>query len=167
MKTKFTSLLPCVISLFVSGNTAVSGGLDYTIRPERDLPSSYCARQMQFNGVSFSHGKKGNGAEYSAGIYDSTDGVGVVMTVETYSSASLARAEMMRKIKGATRIVERVRKTDQNGKLIGKRAVVIAPGDSRDRSYATILWLDQEDLNIIESSSLHVALEFERQFHGK
>ena len=167
MKTEFTSLLLCLPMFLVSAITPVSGGLSYTIRLERELPNSTCAQEIQFSGVSFSHGRKGNGAKYSAGIYDSTDGVGVVATVETYPSASRARAEMIMRIKRATRIVERGRKTDHNGKLIGERAVVIAAGDSGEGSYATILWLDQEDLNIIESSSLQVALDFERQFHGK
>lgn len=167
MKTKCTSFLLSVVMFVVSGITAVSGGPSYTMRPDSEFSNSWCAQEIQFSGVSFSHGRKGNGAEYSAGIYDSSDGVGVVATIEIYPSGSRARAEMIRRIKRSTRIVERGRKTDRNGKLIGERMVVIASGDSGARSFATILWLDQEDLNIIESSSLQVALEFERQFHGK
>jgi len=118
---------------------------------------------MKFTPVSSYSGRRGNGAEFSAEDYSSTDGVSVIMTVETYTSVSRAKEALRKRIREASRIVERSPKVDGDGTILGERVVLsFAPG-IHHRAYATILWLEQEDLHEIESTSLRAALEFERQ----
>lgn len=167
MKICSVTLFAAFVIFFIPGIQTATRGLDHTLRKDGGLFTSDYAQQIQFKSVSISHGKKGNGIEYSAGTYDSSDGMGVVATIETHPSASQARAEMLSRIKKALRIVERGRKTDQHRKFRGERAVLIETGNSPGLTYATVLWLQREELNIIESSSLQTALAFEQQFYGK
>lgn len=164
MNNHLLCFVACFFSLFAS-DTSFSGGLDHSGRSELSLDDSDGGQKVEFKAVNFYSGRKSNGADFSAGIYDSTDGVGVSSTVEVYYSAARAKREMKRRIKTATKIIERGNKENQNGKLIGERVVLISPGDTRDSAYVTVLWVDREDLHVIESPSLQHALEFERSFY--
>lgn len=131
-------------------------------------PPSMCAptdlrQELEFKAVQFYSGRKANGATFSAGIYESSDGVGVSTTVETYSSAAQAKNEMKKRIRKAARVIERSSKVDKNDKLIGERVVISVTRGTGNGAYATVLWANQEDLHIIESTSLRHALEFERK----
>jgi hypothetical protein len=72
---------------------------------------------------------------------------------------------MIKKIKRATKIIERGFKRNRSGKTVGERIVFYLLDKARSLRYANVLWLDGEDLHIVESSSLEHALDFERQFH--
>jgi hypothetical protein len=154
----------CFLSL-IGCDSALSGGLHHAGRSERNLRDSNGGQKVEFKAVTFYSGRKANGADFSAGIYDSTDGVGVSSTVEVYYSAAGAKREMKRRIKTASRIIERGNKENQKGKLIGERVVLISAGNTRDIAYVTVLWVDREDLHVIESASLQHALDFERSFY--
>lgn len=166
MTFRSLSVLACFISLSLA-DTTVAGIFRDPGLPARESSRSNCEQEVRFTSVRFYSGRRGNGAEFSAGDYDSSNGGGVVATTETYPSASRARAEMMRRVKGATRIIDRVRSGRRENRLYTERAVLIESGRSRDQSYGVILRLKRDELSIIESSSLRVALEFERQFYSK
>lgn len=157
----------CFLCLIVWDNalTALNVEFDHVGRSEQNPNDSVNRQKVQFNPVQFSSGRKANGAHFSAGIYDSTDGVGVKSTVEVYYSAARSKHELTRRIKAATKIIERGNKIMQNGKVVGKRVVLISPGGTRDTPYVAVLWVDREDLHVIESISLQHVLEFERSFY--
>lgn len=167
MKTRLASLFACVICVLTLSVSTVVNGFDCTSKPERNLFDLDVSQEMKFTPVNSYSGRKGNDAEFSAQHYDSTDGVSVIFTVETYSSKSSAIDELRKRISRATRIIERGRRIDQDGRPIGERVVLVFPPGVDNGGYSTILWLEDEDLNEIESTCLQVALEFERQFHKR
>jgi hypothetical protein len=164
ISSRLISFVACFVSIFAF-SAMLSGGLDCAMGSERSLWNSDSPQKVEFQAVKYYSGRKGNGAQFSAGTYDSTDGKVVSSTVETYRSATRAKSELKKRIKKATEIVERGSKRNRNGKLIGYRVVVMLRGGSQFGTYATVLWLAGEELHIIESSSLQHALEFERQFY--
>src|SRR5215813_1122870 len=155
--SKWVSIIVTVLLAFLFGA--------FTSKAEANLFESHSPQQIAFQPVQVSSGKKANGAEFSTGLYDSPDGNTVSSTVETYVSAAYAKREMKNRIKQATKIIERGCKRNQSGKTVGERIVIYLPDKARSLEYANVLWLDGENLHIIESSSLEHALDFERQFY--
>ena len=160
------NVLACFISAFLSffgTNSFKVYGVRYTSVPPSKCTPPNSRGEIEFKAVQFYSGRKASGATFSAGMYQSSDGVAVSTTVETYSSAARAKNEMKKRIRKATRVIERGSKVDKNGKLIGERVILSLSGGTRHGAYVTVLWADREDLHIIESTSLKHALEFERK----
>jgi hypothetical protein len=160
MNSRLLLSLACSV-LFAVNNLPIDG-FHRTVR----LDGPAVAQEIEFKAVHLSSGRKANGAEFSAGLYDSSDGVGVLSTVETYGSPARAKAEMKKRIRGAIKVIDRSDKIDQSGKAISERVVLRFSHGSRRKSYSAVMWTNDEDLYVIESTSLRHALAFEQRFYN-
>jgi len=89
-----------------------------------------------------------------------SDCVQVTIESEDEGSAIQAEDEMEKKIRGASRVVERGPKDDLPGHPDGERAVLLLGSDARAE---IVVWFNGNSrLNIIESASLAHALAYEK-----
>jgi hypothetical protein len=91
--------------------------------------------------------------------YTAYDGKQLSLRSATYTSQSEASLELQKRLQNATRIQEVGAKYNQQGKIVGKRAVAFFAFD--DKEIAAILWTKQKSLFVIKTESLDCALEFE------
>lgn len=122
-------------------------------------------KALEFNEVSSEKGTTKDGAPFSSQLYQSSDGVGLTVTRENRDTADRANKELQRKLKGATRIIERGSKLDEKGQRVGERVVAMFALDDSQKEQASVLWTSGRQFYYIESLSLKHALEFEKQFY--
>ena len=102
---------------------------------------------------------------FSFGDYKSEDGVLVERRVESYRSDARAREEMQRKIRKASKVIERGAKRERQGRHKGERAVLMFGASRSHSAQAVVLWTDRPKLYILESSSLRHVPAFENQVY--
>lgn len=90
-------------------------------------------------------------------IYRADDGTLVQHRFEIYHSSSQARNKMQSMLEKAKTILEQGNKLDNQGKIVGDRAVLLP-----ERSQPTIVWREANDLYVISSEKLGYARAFER-----
>jgi hypothetical protein len=137
-------------------------------RKEEMAPKQEVLKQekaLEFSEVSSEKGTTKDGAPFASQLYQSSDGVGLTVTRENRDSAARVNKELQRKLKVATRIIERAPKLDDTGRRVGERvAAMFVPNDSH-KEQASVLWTYGGQLYYIESQSLRHALEFEKKFN--
>ena len=91
--------------------------------------------------------------------YQAADGSYLSFSQESFSSPAQAAKELRRKIKQAARVVERTPVTDEAGRQIGQRVVVLW---GADETRASVFWTRESQSLSLQADSLEQALEFER-----
>ncbi len=102
---------------------------------------------------------------FSFGDYKSEDGVVVERRVESYRSGARAREEMERRIRKASKVIERGAKRERQGRQKAERAVLMFGGSRSGSPQAVVLWTHGSKLYVLESSSLKHVLAFEKQVY--
>ena len=120
-------------------------------------------QRIHFEPELFASDRKSDGTVVAYNNYVSNDGVGVFLTVEKYRSATRAKNALRRRIKKATRIIERGVKLDKDGQRVGERAVLLSRTGLPQETIGGVVWADGAKLYAVESPSLKHALEFEKQ----
>jgi len=119
----------------------------------------------EFKELTSVKGTTKDGAPYSAQIYESTTGVRVSVTRENRDSSTQASKELQKRIKQAVEIVERDTKMDEKGQRVGDRVVATFAKSNSSENDVAVLWTNGAQFYYIQSSSLPIALEFEKKFY--
>jgi hypothetical protein len=98
---------------------------------------------------------------FSSQGYRASTGEGLSRTSYDYFSALRASKELLKEIKHAEKIVERVPNLDDNGKRVGERIVVIFPPNNKGIKRTSIFETNKSSLYEISAPSLELALEVE------
>jgi hypothetical protein len=102
-------------------------------------------------------------AEFSTQGYRASTGESLVWSMYEYSSSARANKELLKRIKGAEKIVERVPNLDDNSKKVGERVVAIFPPNKNGIKRTSIFETSRSLLYSIAAPSLELALEFEEK----
>ncbi len=166
--------LSCIIAIGFASFAAISRGCrssrssniimkdrETTNKPQTTLGQV----TTEFKELTSVKGTTKDGAPYSAQIFESRDGVRVSVTRENRDSPARADKEFHRRIEKALEIIERGARVDQKGQTGGQRVVARFAKTGSSESEAVILWTDGPQLYWIASSSVTVALEFEKKFY--
>lgn len=92
--------------------------------------------------------------------YITYNGKRLSLSAASYSSQSEATQVLRSRVQGATRILETGARYNQEGRIVGERAVALVAVESKE--LALIVWTQEESVFVIESESLECAMEFER-----
>ena len=163
-RTLLLGILLCLILL--------TGGLwwfprkDCTALPER-LYHRIVLREQDFIGHNVRFKVRGQGARLPPNgrlsgftTMRASDCVEVIMESEDEGSPLQAKDEMEKRIRGASRVVERGPEVDLPGRPDGERAVLLLGTDARAE---IVVWFEgNRRLGIIESASLAHALAYEK-----
>jgi hypothetical protein len=96
--------------------------------------------------------------------FESTDGVLVQRSVESYNSPEQATGRLKNLTARASRVIERGAKKTADGKLIGTR-VVIVTRDWNKKLVNIVAWTDGASVYVLRSQSLPHVLDFEQQVY--
>ncbi len=107
------------------------------------------------------NGRFSDGTMMGCRTYEDSNGTKVFMEYGTFDSAEKAKAEMQRSLRGAKKIIEQQRKTSLR-QVIGERVVAMFVNYRTHEKYAAIILTRGSDYFQIQSSSLSVALQFEK-----
>lgn len=110
-------------------------------------------------------GKTADGADLSVVTYESSDGITVTAITQTYSTKRQAERALQKKLKGATKILNRAPKIARTGQRVGTRIVARFPVGDRYPPRATIFWTDGSELHYVGSVSMKHTQEFEKTFY--
>lgn len=121
------------------------------------------ASDISFEEKSATHGVTESGCEFSAMLWEATDGVTVVFRIINCKSSVKAESTLQTLTKDATKIFESktVKSTDR--RKVGQR-IVAAFSDRELLHPEVILWRRGSDVYRIESSSFAHALLFEKKW---
>lgn len=118
---------------------------------------------IHFEPQLFASDLKPDGTRVSYNTYVSADGVGVLFTVQKHRSATSANNALKRRIRKASKIIERGVKLDKDGRRVGDRVLLLSHTRLPQKTVAGVVWSERATLYSVESSSLKHALEFEKQ----
>jgi hypothetical protein len=121
--------------------------------------------EMTFTSVQAGSGRTEDGSEFSYWLAESADGVAISARTEKRRSATRAHQVLNKQIKGAD-VVERGRKTNNQGRRVGERVVGCFPAKDQKKGKCVILWTDGSDFHILESASLPHLRAFEKKYYG-
>jgi hypothetical protein len=163
----------CVIVVSFAGLGAIfrecaSGHISNMTMKEQAItnkPEIKQGQAIEFKELTSVKGTTKDGAPYSAQIYESSDGVRVSVTRENRDSSAGAAAALQKRTKSAVEIIERGPKLDETGQRVGERVVATFGKSDSSGNEAMVLWTNGGQLYYIQSSSLPVALEFEKKFY--
>jgi len=122
-------------------------------------------RTPKFQEVSAGKGTTKGGAPFSTQAFETEDGTRVSVFRENWDSPQRADEELEIRIKDSLEIIERGPRASERRGHRGERVVARFTKNSASEPGITILWTDGQQLFSISSSSLTVALEFEKRFH--
>jgi hypothetical protein len=108
-------------------------------------------------------GSLNNGIPYYQHLYKWADNEWVAITKFKYGSADAAVAEIIRRGKSASKVIERTPKLNNEGQQVGERLVNLYTLKTGN-VFSFVCWTDGEWLYIIQSLSLDPVLEFEKRF---
>jgi hypothetical protein len=155
-------LLPGIAFLIRNYSTFASPSPElgvFMVQPSTSLVSSSASSSTPARGFeAFGHACGGPNGSFITG-YTAYDGKRLSLWGAAYNSRAEADMEFQKRLQNAARVQEIGAKYNQQGKVIGKRAVVIFIVE--DNEIAAILWTEQKSLSIIEAQSLDQAFEFE------
>lgn len=163
----------CVIAMSFAGIGAIfrecaSGRNSNMTMKEQDTtnkPEIKPGQALDFKELTSVKGTTKDGVPYSAQIYESPDGVTVSVTRENRDSAASAAKVLQKRIKAAVEIIERGPKLDETGRRVGERVVATFAKSDSSGNEVEVLWTNGGQLYYIQSTSLPVALEFEKKFY--
>jgi hypothetical protein len=96
--------------------------------------------------------------------FEAADGVLVQRSVESYNSPEQASDRLKNLTSHASRVIDRGVKKTEDGKLIGKR-IVILTRDWNKKLVNIVAWTDGANVYVLRSQSLPHVLDFEQQFY--
>jgi hypothetical protein len=106
--------------------------------------------------------KKG-AMEVSFSRYKSEKGVSVERFVESYRTLEVARAELEKLCRRASRVDRDGYKEDATGKRTGRRVELFFARSSAAPEHTVVAWTDGSNLVLLRSESRPVLLDFEHQ----
>lgn len=114
--------------------------------------------------LSFRSRMSACGPDGSFQSYESSDGVALSWQSRIFHSASGARRELRRRLRGAAEIIERTPELDDEGRRVGERVVAVFAFDDSGQSRACVFSTYNNIFNGTEASSLRHVLAFEEQW---
>jgi hypothetical protein len=96
--------------------------------------------------------------------FGASDGMLLHMTFGQFSDPEHATAKFEKVLGKAVKIVERGKKLDQSGKVVGERAQVVIAGSKPNETMSAVLWTDGRMFREVESKSLPDILELEKEY---
>jgi hypothetical protein len=81
---------------------------------------------------------------------------------ETYPNAAWANRVFEERVQKAITVIERNQKFDSEGRWIGARAVATFNDPKFTRPITSVFWVDDRNINSVNSTSLNMALYVER-----
>lgn len=100
-------------------------------------------------------------------LYRAADGSRLSYSREGHRSPTQAARGMRSEIRKSELVVERKPVTDESGRRIGERAVVLWRANTRSWAKASVLWTRESISFSINAESLERALEFERYYQER
>lgn len=122
--------------------------------------------EIRFTYVMAGRASKAGSVQVSFGRYKSEDGHMAERRVESHKSAEEAKAEMLRMIRAALRIVERCQTFDEQGEVTRERVVLLARVRTSEQPEVFIVWTQGPKLHVLQSDSLPHVLSLERQLYS-
>jgi hypothetical protein len=96
--------------------------------------------------------------------FSASDGVELQVLYKDFDDALKATEVFDKQISRSIKIVERGKRLDQAGKVIGERAQVILPSRGPHQKLSAVLWTDGPKFHQIQSNSLPEILELEKVY---
>jgi len=96
--------------------------------------------------------------------FSASDGVELRVLYEDFHGALKATEVFDKQISRSIKLVERRKRLDEAGNIIGERAQVILPSSGPHQTLSAVLWTDGPKFHQIESTSLPEILELERVY---
>ena len=103
------------------------------------------------------------GGGFSVTSYRSSYFIQLAFAHYGYATPEKANAVFNEHLTEAVQVIDVGPKLDQQGKIVGRRAVVISLDQNKDKQVAVVFWTEGKFLHAINSTSLTHVLEFERQ----
>ena len=150
--------LDIVVALLLVG-AAQAVPQNESVQGPRTAAQRAAAENITFEPLLAGNGKNPDGSRFSFQHYRASDGIAVLVRSERFASAGRASAAFRKRLRSASRIVER---GDAPGDEGGERAVLLFKPRKSAGGYAAIVRLEGPVIHIIESPSLKHALTFER-----
>lgn len=157
------STLIVIMTLLLSGsilNEARSSS--YQQKGSQDPSNRLISPDTSFKEKSATHGLTEDGCEFSALLWEATDGVTVVFRIISCKTPAKASSALSTLTKDATKIFQRTTIKSKDGRRIGQR--IVAAFSGLDARPEVILWTQGAEIYRIESSSFSHALLFEKKW---
>lgn len=159
------STLIVIMALFLSAsflNEARSSSYDRIA--SQDSSHRLVSPDISFKEKSAAHGLTEDGFEFSALLWESTDGVAVFFRIINCKTPAKASSTLSTLTKDASKIFERTIVKGKDGKRIGQRIVAAFSGREPLQRPEVILWTQGAEVYRVESSSFSHALLFEKKW---
>ncbi|MEJ7860896.1 MAG: hypothetical protein WKF90_04580 [Pyrinomonadaceae bacterium] len=157
-----------IVSLFVMLNgcnaTKISSIQDNSQPQATAIEQQSVEQERGFQSVLSGRAKTADGTPFSFNSYKSPDGTMVSTRFERRKSPAQANKELIRKIKEAVEVIERMPKLDEDGRQVGERALFTFKQEASTNLRTTVVWTVGSQIYFIESYSLQHALEFEKWY---
>ena len=105
-----------------------------------------------------------DGVDLSFTVFEASDGVRLTAIHREFDSPLRAREQFDKEVAKARKIIERGKKTDSAGKVVGERAQIIARSSGRGKTVPAVLWTDGPHFYEIVSNSVQDILELEKRY---
>jgi hypothetical protein len=105
-----------------------------------------------------------DGVHLGLTTFKASDGVKLTATDGEFDSARRAQQEFDKEIAKATKVIERGKKKDKTGKVIGERALIMAGTSDLDKPIPAVVWTDGLWFHEIRSTSMRDIIELEKLY---
>jgi hypothetical protein len=120
-------------------------------------------KKITFKLQRMSDGVRADGRWFHTHTYLSSDGQKVSFTYITFDSDAAAAGEIDRVIHGASKVLERGLRKNEEGKTIGERVVALFVTKDPPKAIAKLIRTNDQFYCEVDSESLQEVLEFERR----
>jgi hypothetical protein len=135
-----------------------ASSLTSPVPPNQDAP-----KKMKFELGIVGEGRDEDGVHLGFSNYKASDGIGLIALYTYFSSAEEAQNYFQKQLAEAAKVIERKKKLNSVGKVVGERAQILKRVGPQKTSPA-VLWTDGITFHEIYSSSLEDILELEKVY---
>ena len=162
MSARAVRVIVIVLTLLIG--LAIAGELFFFFRPSNTLGAYLVkpvGRLREHKYKLLGHACGGRYYSHTTG-YEAPDGVMISESAAQFSSASMAKRELRKRLEYATSIIEREAKYDNKGRKLGERVMALFNSKEEGKKVAILLWTENNDMYEIQSYSISHIQEFEQ-----
>jgi|KBSMisStaDraftv2_1062788.scaffolds.fasta_scaffold496834_2 hypothetical protein len=158
MHTKRTSVLLFWLGIFVFGATLLSENSRASINQRQSAP-----KKTVFKNDVMGEMQDEDGVHLGFTNFTASDGNKLTVLYEDFGIPATAQAFLEKQIAKAVKVIERKKKLNPAGTVVGERAEILLKL-SPEKSIPAVLWTDGVKFHEIYSSSRDSLLELERVY---
>jgi hypothetical protein len=158
MHTKRTSALRLWLGIYAFGATLLSVDSQGSINQSQSAP-----KKIVFKNTMMGEMRDEDGVHLGFTNFTASDGNKLTVLYEDFGSPVTAQAFLEKQIGKAVKVIERKKKLNPAGTVVGERAEILLKV-SAERAIPAVLWTDGIKFHEIYSSSRDNVLELERVY---